>query len=192
MLDPIHSYIGGTDRNAVTETVEYQVIKEMDNVEIRKYPTIILARVDGLPDEYAFRILFNYITGQNKAHKEVAMTTPVISTGPTYERIAMTRPVISDDRSFSFVMPSTYTISTVPEPLDDRVKISEIRGRTLAVLRFSGRTYDDAVKNRELELMGIIAKNSIRTKGSPFLMRYNGPFTIGLLRRNEMAVEVET
>jgi DNA gyrase inhibitor GyrI len=176
----------------VTETLEFRVLRQIGNVEIREYPTILIAMVRGLPDEYAFRILFNYITGNNKVHKEVAMTTPVISTGPTYERIAMTTPVISDRRSFSFVMPSEYSISTIPEPLDERVKILEIKGRRLAVLRFSGRSYDDAVKRRERELLEALLGNGVKVKGEPFLMRYNGPFTPGLLRRNEMAVEVES
>jgi hypothetical protein len=175
----------------MTETLDYKVLRQIGNIEIREYPTVIMAMVSGLPDEYAFRILFNYITGNNKAHKEVAMTTPVISTGPTYERIAMTTPVISDQRSFSFVMPSEYSISTIPEPLDERVKILEVRSRTLAVLRFSGRTYDDVVKRREGELLATLSANGINARGEPFLMRYNGPFTPGLLRRNEMAVEIE-
>ena len=175
----------------MTEALEYKVFRQVGNVDIREYPTILLAKVIGLPDEYAFRILFKFITGSNKAHKELAMTTPVISTGPTYERIAMTTPVISDRRSFSFVMPSEYSLSTVPEPLDERVRVEEVRGRKLAVLRFGGRTYEDAVKRRETELMATLASNGITVKGDPFLMRYNGPFTPGLLRRNEVAVEVE-
>jgi hypothetical protein len=176
----------------VTEKLEYKILRQVGNVEIREYPTILMARVDGLPDEYAFRILFNFIGGHNRAHKEVAMTTPVISTGPTYERIAMTTPVISDRRSFSLVMPSEYSVSTIPEPLDERVSIIEVRGRRLGVLKFSGRIYDDSVKRRERELIDTLASNGIGTMGEPFLMRYNGPFTPGLLRRNEVAVEVVT
>lgn len=174
----------------MTESAPYEVLETIENVEIRQYPTLVLAKVTGLSDDYAFRVLFRYITGENKPRKEVAMTVPVISTGTTYKRIAMTRPVISDDLSFSFVMPSIYSISTVPEPLDERVKMTEIRARKLAVLRFSGRAHEDAVKERQWELLKTLEKKNIKAKGEPFLMRYNGPGAPGFLRRNEIAVEL--
>jgi len=174
----------------VTESAPYEVLESIEDVEIRRYPTIILAKVRGLSDDMAFRILFRYITGENKVRKEIAMTVPVISTGPTYQRIAMTRPVLSDEDSFSFVMPSSYSISTVPEPLDRRVEMTEFKPRRLAVLRFSGRAHDDSLKEKEDRLTSVLRSKGIQFKGAPFLMRYNGPGTPGFLRRNEVAVEL--
>lgn len=174
----------------MTESAPYEVLESIEDVEIRRYPTIILAKVRGLSDDMAFRILFRYITGENKVRKEIAMTVPVISTGPTYQRIAMTRPVLSDEDSFSFVMPSSYSISTVPEPLDRRVEMTEFKPRRLAVLRFSGRAHDDSLKEKEDRLTSVLRSKGIQFKGAPFLMRYNGPGTPGFLRRNEVAVEL--
>jgi hypothetical protein len=34
--------------------------------------------------------------------------------------------------------------------------------------------------------------NGIATKGRPFLMRYNDPWTPPFLRRNEVAIEIST
>jgi hypothetical protein len=165
-------------------------LETIDEVEIRRYPILILAQVKGMTDDMAFRILFRYITGENKVRKDIAMTVPVISSGPTYQRIAMTRPVLSDEDSFSFVLPSSYNMSTVPEPLDSRVEITEVKPRKLAVLRFSGRNHADSMKEREERLLAVLGRNGIQHVGAPFLMRYNGPGTPGFLRRNEAAVEV--
>jgi len=175
----------------MTESTSYEVLETFDGVEIRRYPTIIMARVSGLSDDMAFRILFRYITGGNKVRQDIAMTVPVISTGTTYQRIAMTRPVLSDEESFSFVVPSLYSISTVPQPLDDRVKLVEIKPRKLAVLRFSGRMHREAVKAKETELLGAVNRRGLKARGEAFLMRYNGPGTPGFLRRNEVAIEIE-
>lgn len=175
----------------MTDSVPYDVIETVEGVEIRSYPTIILAKVKGLSDEMAFRILFRYITGENKVRQEIAMTAPVISTGPTYQRIAMTRPVFSDDISFSFVLPSSYSMSTVPQPLDARIEMVEIGPRRLAVLRFSGRLHRESIQEKEDLLLSVLEKIGLKFRGEPFLMRYNGPGTPGFLRRNEVAVELE-
>jgi hypothetical protein len=174
----------------VTESAPYEVLETIDDVEIRRYPTLILAKVKGMTEDMAFRILFRYITGGNKVRKDIAMTVPVISSGPTYQRIAMTRPVLSDEDSFSFVMPSSYKISTVPEPLDSRVEMTEVMPRKLAVLRFSGRSHADSLKEQEDRLLVVLERKGIQHIGTPFLMRYNGPGTPGFLRRNEVAVEI--
>jgi hypothetical protein len=175
----------------VTESIPYEVVKKIGEMEIRQYRTIIVAQVDGLSDNQAFRILFRYITGSNSLRQDVAMTTPVISQGPTYEEIAMTRPVISDERSFAFVMPPRYSITTIPQPSDERIKMVEVQGRTLAVLRFSGRMNVENIKKKERQLLGVLEENRVMAKGKVFLMRYNGPGTPGFLRRNEVAVEIE-
>jgi effector-binding domain-containing protein len=84
-----------------------------------------------------------------------------------------------------------YSISTIPEPLDDRVKMVEIKSRRMAVLRFSGRAGAESVKKLEDELLHTLKENGMRTRGTPVLMRYNGPGTPGFLRHNEVAVEIE-
>jgi hypothetical protein len=174
----------------VSESATYEVLQTIGEVEIRRYPALVLARVKGLTDDVAFRILFRYISGENKIQRNIAMTVPVLSSGPTYQRIAMTRPVLSDEDSFSFVMPSFYSIGTVPEPLDPRVEMIEVKPRRLGVLRFSGRLHSASLEEYQDRLIFVLKKHGIEFKGHPFLMRYNGPGTPGFLRRNEIAVEL--
>lgn len=175
----------------MTESIQYEVIRRLDDVEIRQYPTIILAVVGGMSDDVAFSILFRYITGGNRSSKKVAMTIPVISREPSSQEIAMTRPVVSDGKSFSFVLPSFYSIDTAPQPMDDRIKLVEVRARKLAVMSFSGRGHDHSIQKNEGVLLEKLRMAGIPAKGPVFLMRYNSPFTPGFLRHNEVAVEID-
>jgi hypothetical protein len=174
----------------MTESIDYEVIRSMGPVEIRKYPMVILATVNDPDDDTAFSILFRYISGDNEGGERIAMTAPVVSQRARGERIEMTSPVISDTASFSFALPSRYDLRTAPRPLDPRVRIIGVPSRLVAALRFSGRAYAREVIVREDELLKVLKEIGIATKGSPFLMRYNSPFAPGFLRRNEVGVEV--
>lgn len=175
----------------MVENVQYDVVRKIDTVEIRKYPRILLATVKGMSDNESFGILFDYIAGNNRSSKSIPMTAPVITSEYGSEKIPMTVPVVSGRSSFSFVMPSSYSVYTVPEPVDSRMVIEEVPERRVAVIRFRGRTGPRTVQRRTEELLGLLRKHNIQTKDEPFLMRYNPPFTPGFLRRNEVGVQVD-
>ncbi len=168
----------------MVEEPKYAVIKKSGEVEIRRYPPIILAKAEGAEDP--FSLLFDYISGKNLQRKKVSMTAPVIS-----EKIAMTAPVISDSTSMSFVLPSSYTLETAPEPLDSRIKIVQLPARTLAVIRFSGRWSQSKFEEKSKELLSFLSKEGFRTKGPLLSMLYNPPYVPWFMRRNEIAVEIE-
>jgi len=170
----------------VVDSAEYEVEKAEDDIEIRRYPKMILATVYGHSDNDAFGILFDYIAGNNKSRRKISMTVPVISS----EKIAMTAPVISDRRSFSFVMPASFDIDTIPDPLDARARIEEVPERRLAVIRFRGYAGAKALNLRTSRLLEFTEARGLATRGEPFLMRYNPPFTPGFLRRNEIGIEI--
>lgn len=169
----------------LVRSIGYEVVKSLDRVEIRRYPQVIIARVDGYGDD-GFNLLFRFISGENRQRAKVAMTAPVIS-----EKIAMTTPVISTEGSIAFVMPESYTSETKPEPIDERVRIVEVPARILAALRFSGRWNRGIFAARSGELLAELRKAGVRSRGEVFSMRYNPPFTPWFMRRNEVAVEVE-
>jgi len=169
----------------MVEQAKYDVLREINNVEIRHYPSLVIARVDGYGDG-GFNILFNFITGNNQQKSKIAMTAPVVS-----EQIAMTAPVLSESDSIAFVMPEGLTLETTPEPLDELVKIVEIPERVVAALRFSGRWSNSIFKKKSNKMLEELKKAGIKTVGQVFTMRYDGPFTPWFMRRNEVAVEVE-
>lgn len=170
----------------MVEKVAYVVVKKIDNVEVREYPELLLATVEGFDENVAFGLLFDFISGGNMSMRKIAMTAPVISS----EKIPMTAPVISRGNYMAFVMPSAYDRETIPQPKNQKVQIEVVPKRTVAVLRFSGYATDKKTAERVRQLFSVVKKNNLKTHGEPFLMRYNSPFAPGFIRRNEVGIEI--
>jgi 1,4-dihydroxy-2-naphthoyl-CoA synthase len=49
----------------MVEQAKYEVLRDVNKVEIRRYPSLVIARVDGYGDG-GFNLLFNFITGNNR------------------------------------------------------------------------------------------------------------------------------
>lgn len=171
----------------MTETVPYEVTGRDGEVEFRRYPPLVLATVHDDGDDSGFRHLFAYITGANRDRRGIPMTAPVI----TSREIPMTAAVITAPGSMSFVMPPGMEPGEVPLPTDDQVRIETVPAREIAALRFGGHAHRQDVDAVAARLLGALAQTGVRTRGEPFLMRYNAPMTPGFLRRNEVGVEVE-
>jgi hypothetical protein len=170
----------------MVEQAKYEVMKKIGKVEIRRYPRLVIARVDGYGDSGS-NLLFRFITGNNRQKSDIAMAAPVVS-----KQIATTAPVLSETASIAFIMPEGFTLETTPKPLDDRVKIVEVPERVVAALRFSGRWSNSIFKKKSEELLKELAEAGIHTPGQMFSMRYNGPFTPWFMRRKEVAIAVES
>jgi hypothetical protein len=176
----------------MTETARYEVLKKIGDVEIRRYPDLILASTNlkSADENSAFGILAGYIFGDNSIGSRISMTSPVI----TSERIGMTTPVITrkdrSDYTMSFVMPSKYSLETLPKPNAGEVKIEVQKSRTIAVLRFSGFTNLKKVEKMQQILIDTLNSRDIKIRPPPFLMRYNSPWSLPIIRRNEVGVEV--
>ena len=170
----------------MVETARYEEVGRIGEVELREYPELILASVTGQGDNSAFGRLFSYISGENRTRKKIPMTAPVL----TSEKIEMTAPVISDASSFSFVMPLNYKLEEIPEPLDSRIRIQKLPARRLAVRRFKGYARQKSVNEVKARLVSALQTSGVSTVGEPFLMRYNSPWTLGFMRRNEVGIEI--
>jgi len=170
----------------MTAQIPYEVINNIEGVEIRQYPEVIFAIVENDKNDSGFNLLFQYISGENKTQSKIAMTSPVV----TSEKIKMTAPVFTRDNYMAFAIPSSYNKNTVPKPLNPSIKIEAQPKKVMAVLRFGGRTLKKRVQKYIQELFTILKSHKIQIKGEPVLMRYNSPFTPGFLRRNEVGVEI--
>ena len=189
---------------AGTEQPPYEVVGKVGDAEIRRYAPQIVAEalVEG-PVEIArnkgFRRIAGYIFGDNTAQASVAMTAPVVQgreAGGGSKSIAMTAPVVQQPAgveawSIQFIMPSKYTMETLPRPNDPRVRLVEIPARTFAVVRFSGLGHQDAVAKHEKALDAALAGSSWRASGDGVTWYYDPPWTLPFLRRNEVARPVE-
>lgn len=171
----------------MVNSVSYTILKKSNNFELRQYPSLVVASTTSEKGTTAFNLLFNYISGNNEAREKISMTTPVISS----EKIPMTSPVISKGNYMAFCLPSRYSLDTAPLPINPRVSIEPIPKRTLAIIRFSGKTNEARIDKYSQKLKRRVKIEQFSTKGHISLLRYNSPFTPGFLRRNEVAIELD-
>lgn len=180
------------------EEAKYSVIEQAGDIELREYSSSIVAETlveDDFEDagSRAFRPLFKYISGDNEANDEIAMTSPV-SQQKASEKIAMTAPVSqqsSDDGwVVSFMMPASYTMSTIPKPTNPDVRIREIPAFRAVAIRFSGRWTEKNYREHLGELRAWIEQNELIVTGEPIWARYDPPFKPWFMRRNEILIPV--
>jgi hypothetical protein len=188
-------------QRSTTEQVPYTVVARLDEVELRRYPPTLTVETTAPADGEAFRRLFRYISGANDGGTEVAMTAPVaVESGST---VPMTAPVAvtgrgssgagdGDEVRMAFYLPASYDLETAPRPTDDSVELVAVPERTLAVRRFSGWPTGGRVDRETERLLATLETASVDVAGEPFFLGYDAPWTLPVLRRNEVAVEVES
>ena len=180
------------------EEPAYTVVQKTELFEVRQYAPYLVAEVivPGPASEagsQGFSLLGGYIFGKNKGERKLNMTAPVTQTplepGPPV-KLEMTAPVTQASApggfAVQFVMPKGYTLATLPEPLDARVKLREVLGQRVAVIRFSGSWSQSAYEAQLRVLRAALATAGIQTQGEPVSSRYNSPFSLPFLRRNEI------
>lgn len=167
------------------EIAPYEVLISDDVAEVRYYEAMILvsAPIDVIEDseDSAFRKLFRYISGNNEASEEIAMTAPVF----------MDRS--SENKRMSFVLPASFSIEDVPVPADPSVEVSKLSDVTYAVITFNGRLQRDNIEAHREELSAwLAARPDIEIAGPAITAGYNPPWTIPMMRRNEVLIPVKT
>jgi hypothetical protein len=185
------------------EVPRYEVESTLaDDIEVRRYSPMIVAETTVTTEDYrragndAFRVLAGYIFGDNQGRRDIAMTAPVeqrrASSG---SEIAMTAPVEQragdDGWVVTFMMPSEWSMDTLPVPNDSRVKLREMPSRRIAAIRFSGTWSERVFAEREAELKEAVARAGLEMVGEPWTARYDPPWTPWFMRRNEILVLVD-
>ena len=195
------------------EEPSFELIEKSGDIEIREYRAMIVAQtmVDGdmnTAGNRGFRLIAAFIFGDNLSGsadgkgEKIAMTAPVTMEPDTGHRTAMNAPVTTEpaahaDAGFQasqwqveFVMPANYTLATLPRPRNPAVVLREVPARRYAVLRFSGLAGQEKVQQKINELMQWVRQRGLDAAGAPRLARYNPPWTLPFLRRNEVMIEI--
>lgn len=188
------------------EEPAYEVLRTLDDVEVRQYAPYVVAEVliEADADEagnLAFPILAGYIFGKNKGKQELAMTAPVTQSAAPV-KLEMTAPVTQTAVPASaasspsagspatyrvqFVLPREVTLETAPEPIDPRVTVRQVAASRVAVIRYSGTWSQANYDEHLLRLKATLATANLATTGEPVFSRYNPPFMPWFLRRNEI------
>jgi len=174
------------------EKPKYTLLEKESEFEIRQYQSYLIAETMVEADfndaaNVSFRRLFNYISGKNKTKESISMTAPV-SRSASYEKISMTAPVhqqqSGEKDSVSFVMPSKYSLETLPEPLDPPVTLKEIPAYKVAAIRYSGTWSQKRYEAKRASLEEFLKWKELVPKAEPIFTRYNSPFELWFLRRN--------
>lgn len=183
-----------------TEEPKYTVSVKEGDFEVRDYPAMVAAEVSVSGDRAeassaGFKLLAGYIFGGNTKKQSIAMTAPVVQAAGDSEKIAMTAPVLQTGQPGSwtvrFLMPSGYTLDTLPKPNDARVKLLPVPAARMAVVQFSGLAREDDIATQTRLLTTQLASHHLAALGQPVLARYNPPWTPWFMRRNEIMVTVE-
>jgi hypothetical protein len=123
------------------------------------------------------------------------MTVPVTMEPKTggSEKIAMTAPVTMETQKKNsnqwrmfFVMPSQYTLTSLPTPTSPEVKLREIPPQKKAVITYTGFNSEEKTQEKAQELRTWLKAKNIVPTSEPQLARYNPPWSIPFLRRNEV------
>jgi len=159
-----------------TEEPSYVVLRTLEQgVEIREYDSQIRATSQMGQENRSFGVLAEYIFGHNDQN----------------ERMGMNAPVITDRDKISFIMHKNYTPESLPRPLNPQIKMDQVPKYRVAVIRFSGFTSPKKMDEEAEKLLVVLKSSGIEIDGEPFLMRYNPPWTLPFLRRNEVAAKVK-
>ena len=161
-----------------TEQLKYETIDVNKVYEIRKYSDRLVIETETSNQNSSFRKLFNYISGSNENSQEIKMTAPV------------TQIEKNGNMTMQFYLPSEFDENNVPSPSNSEVRVLNMKGGYFAAITYSGRASDkNFIKHKEI-LENQLKKDNILILSSAIKATYNSPFTLPMLRRNEVMFKV--
>ena len=158
------------------ETQKYEIVKQLEDVEIRFYPPSLMAKVSS---SGGFMRLFQYISGKNEKNHKIAMTTPVQLTNENHKS------------TMEFVLPSKYSLDNIAAPNDKNIEIYNSKPGYYAAITYGGYSNNEKVKKNHSNLLDKLEADDIKVLNNmPVVLSYNSPYKV-FNRRNEVLVEVE-
>ena len=179
------------------ERPKYSVELASPPCELRRYdPTIVaVVHVGGDRSDAVnagFRILAGYIFGDNRAKAKIAMTAPV--TQSPGQSIAMTAPVQQQSSGAGwdvrFTMPAAYTLSSLPAPKDERIRLVEVPAHRVAAIKFSGFWSDANLESHAAKLLDWVKAEKLTALAAPTYAYYDPPWTPWFMRTIEVLVDI--
>lgn len=201
--------IAAEAKNVFLETPEglvgppYRVLSTGEGYEIREYDsyTVASTSMSKVDEPYtmddlasggeAFNALAAYLFGANEDKEVMEMTTPVTTTSTGEMRFYLKERKEGDN---TFPMPVAENDEIFNEK--GSVNIKEIPSATLAVAKFTGFVTEGEVERQKDALMTCLAIDGIEidvphaSVVPHVILQYNPPYTIPILRRNEIGIPV--
>ncbi|TVR40995.1 MAG: heme-binding protein [Bacteroidia bacterium] len=165
------------------EEYPYTVLQSYPGFEVRLYEQAIFARTHIDAETYrsgsgnGFRTLASYIFGGNDRNEGIAMTAPVAMRW-------------DDGMVMEFMMPSKYSLETLPAPNRGDIELYEKPAVIMAGLTFGGWANDRRIAQKIRELSDLLEEHGIRHNGQFQFFGYDSPYKM-VNRRNDIVVQVE-
>ena len=160
----------------------YELLSKHGNIEIRHYGEYVVAKTSvsttDKHDNNMFRTLASYIFGGNKENQSIPMTAPVT----TYES--------SDSYNMIFYMLDAVDVEDMPEPSGQDIQFESFSLGKCAVLSFSWFTTESRINSFTKQLKEYVEKNNLTPVSSYMVNRYDPPWRLPFMRRNEVLVQI--
>lgn len=155
---------------------KFTVVESHGDIEIRDYDSFLIAKVKVAGERRealraGFRVLADFIFGNNRTKTKIAMNIPVTQQGK------------NDLWEIHFMMPRGETI---PGPNNAEIEICKVQPQRMAVIVFSGIPSDNKINLNTQRLEKFCQERGLQIGGSPIFAFYNPPWTLPFLRRNEV------
>jgi hypothetical protein len=123
-----------------------------------------------------FRILANYIFGENDRNEKIAMTSPVTMQ-------------IGDSSKMMFMVPKGYEVENLPDPKNKNIVFEKQEEKIMAAIQFGGWANDEKIEYYKNLLAKELDKQNIAYSNTFCFLGYNPPYDL-VDRRNEVVVEL--
>jgi hypothetical protein len=172
------------------EEPPYTVLVSDPPFEVRRYAGFVVAQTQVSGDFDAasrggFRRIAAYIFGDNLqaglgAERKISMTAPVT--------------VVPENEGWRvhFVMPSTESVQTLPQPLNPQIQLRPVPEHDVAAVRFGGFTTQASIQAQTERLRAWAQARQLKLKlnATAQIARYDDPFTLPWNRRNEILIDL--
>jgi hypothetical protein len=137
-------------------------------------------------------------SGSGSASRSIAMTAPVVTSTSTSTSTSINTKNHKDLKKMQFFLPEEYNnLKSIPKPTNPNVTIHKIPAATGVVHTFSGTAGDVKTKHkvkalvRQLKEDGLeLDEDQVVLQNNYSLWQYNPPFTIPIMRRNEVWIQL--
>ena len=158
------------------ETQDYKVINQIDNIEIRYYPSAPKVKVSSESNRNNnFGKLFRYISGNNQNEQKISMTTPVY--------------MYNENKTMEFVLPRKFISNDLPIPNDTDVEVYVSEPKYFAAIKYSGYSNNRKERNYKDQLIQILQNNNLKIISDYYVLSYDAP-TKFYERRNEILIQI--
>jgi len=171
----------------MTEQLPYSVIKRYPasscaNTQPTSAPRSDVRALQRDAGNIGFNPLVRYISGNNRERQSIAMTAPVLQTSVDAS---------AETHRIAFVLPADLDPQNTPDPADPKVSVRSYPACQMAAISFRGGWNPNVFVQRGEELMGYLREEGLEPVGPLSFARFDPPWKPGLLRHNEVLVQVK-